>query len=93
MTTEEIVAVMELAKHEHYTDGHEGLMACDALSGGTCDCGADGINAKIDRAIESLRQYQSPVIRVDMIDGEKYAVTIKDGFEHYIPLVQHANQA
>lgn len=53
---EEIITVLEMAKHEHYDGGYEGLTGCDAIGGGECDCGAAGINARIDQLIKKLRE-------------------------------------
>lgn len=50
----EIIDVLESAKHEHFWDDY----LCDGCSyihhGGTCDCGAKEVNEKIDALIEKL---------------------------------------
>lgn len=55
---ERIIATLERAKHEHYSEP-EGLKDCDSLLPNgpwPCDCGADKINAEIDALIAEIRQ-------------------------------------
>lgn len=55
---EEIIRVLERAKHEHYTEP-EGLVSCMYnpvySPDRKCDCGADEINAEIDALILKLK--------------------------------------
>ena len=59
---ERVIVLLEKCKQEHYADGHEGLMACDAIQSwhGPCDCGADELNAEIDAMIAELKKEPKP---------------------------------
>lgn len=59
---QEIIDLLERAKHEHYIDRSEGIFDCSARSYGKpdddskCDCGAAEINAELDAMIGRLRE-------------------------------------
>ena len=63
-----VISVLERAKHDHYSEP-EGLMSCPATTGcrpgprdndRPCDCGADDINAEIDKLIAELQKPPTP---------------------------------
>lgn len=52
-----IVETLEQCKHEHERGGCEGLDACLSISGKSCDCHADEINASIDMVIAEIQRH------------------------------------
>ena len=58
MTIDQMIAALELVKHDHYTD-REGLHDCEVACGrGPCDCGALEANILIDSVIEELKRIE-----------------------------------
>jgi len=58
MNTQQMINILERAKHEHYSEP-EGLQSCEAANVlspiGPCTCGADETNAEIDSVITELQ--------------------------------------
>ena len=62
MSIEEMIAILERSKHDHYTE-RSGIMSCLKGKFLACDCGADAINAEIDLVIAELRGLSSQLFQ------------------------------
>ncbi len=66
MTTEEMIAALEISKHDHYDGGQEGLDACEAIEWTCeqgyryheekCSCGATEANQRINAVIQEINR-------------------------------------